>query len=55
MQCAWWGQGILTIDPHFRVPPTLVRCIANTNEDETVLEDLGLLDIPDLDLDSNDA
>lgn len=49
------GQGILTIDTHFRVPPALVRCIANTYEDATVLEDLGLLDIPDLDLDSEDA
>lgn len=48
-------QGILTIDTHFRVPPALVRCIANTYEDATVLEDLGLLDIPDLDLDSEDA
>jgi hypothetical protein len=49
------GQGILTIDTHFRVPPALVRCIASTYEDATVLEDLGLLDIPDLDLDSEDA
>ena len=48
-------QGILVIDTHFRVPPALVRCIANTYEDATVLEDLGLLDIPDLDLDSEDA
>jgi hypothetical protein len=48
-------QGILTIDTHFRVPPALVRCIASTYEDATVLEDLGLLDIPDLDLDSEDA
>ena len=48
-------QGILTIDTHFRVPPALVRCIANTYEDATVLEDLGLLDIADLDPDSEDA
>ncbi|MFP3462395.1 hypothetical protein R5O87_16260 [Arthrobacter globiformis] len=48
-------QGILTIDTHFRVPPAVVRCIATTYEDATVLEDLGLLDIPDLDLDSEDA
>ncbi|MGN7250178.1 hypothetical protein [Arthrobacter sp. SAFR-014] len=48
-------QGILTIDTHFRVPPALVRCIASTYEDAAVLEDLGLLDIPDLDLDSEDA
>ncbi|MBT2550599.1 hypothetical protein [Arthrobacter sp. ISL-65] len=48
-------QGILAIDTHFRVPPALVRCIAKTYEDATVLEDLGLLDIPDLDLDSKDA
>ncbi|MFE4543001.1 hypothetical protein [Arthrobacter sp. NPDC056727] len=49
------GQGILTIDTHFRVPPALVRCIATTYEDASVLEDLGLLDLPDLDLDSEDA
>ncbi|MFE4837741.1 hypothetical protein ACFRAU_24045 [Arthrobacter sp. NPDC056691] len=48
-------QGILTIDTHFRVPPALVRCIATTYEDATVLEDLGLLDLPDFDLDSEDA
>ncbi|RAM35679.1 hypothetical protein [Arthrobacter globiformis] len=48
-------QGILTIDTHFRVPPALVRCIASTYEDASVLEDLGLLDIPDLDVDSEDA
>ena len=49
------GQGILTLDTHFRVPPPLVRCIANTYEDAAVLEDLGLLDLPDFDLDSEDA
>lgn len=49
------GQGILTLDTHFRVPPALVRCIANTYEDAAVLEDLGLLDLPDFDLDSEDA
>lgn len=48
-------QGILTIDTHFRVPPALVRCIATTYEDASVLEDLGLLDLPDFDLDSEDA
>jgi hypothetical protein len=48
-------QGILTIDTHFRVPPALVRCIANVYEDAAVLEDLGLLDLPDFDLDSEDA
>ncbi|MFC7849837.1 hypothetical protein ACFUTU_15315 [Arthrobacter sp. NPDC057388] len=49
------GQGILTIDTHFRVPPALVRCIAAIYEDPSVLEDLGLLDLPDFDLDSEDA
>ncbi|MFC9353080.1 hypothetical protein [Arthrobacter sp. NPDC057013] len=48
-------QGILTIDTHFRVPPAVVRCIATTYEDATVLADLGLLDLPDFDLDSEDA
>lgn len=47
--------GILTIDTHFRIPPALVQCIANTYEDATVLEDLGLPDIPDLDLHSENA
>jgi hypothetical protein len=49
------GQGILTIDTHFRVPPALVRCIAAIYEDPSVLDDLGLLDLPDFDLDSEDA
>lgn len=49
------GQGILTIDTHIRVPPALVRCIATIYEDASVLEDLGLLDLPDFDLDSEDA
>ncbi|HEY3574429.1 MAG TPA: hypothetical protein VGK98_11445 [Arthrobacter sp.] len=48
-------QGILSIDTHFRVPPAVVRCIATTYEDATVLEDLGLLDLPGFDLDSEEA
>ena len=37
-------QGLLTIDTHFRVPPALVRCIANVFDDDRVLADLGLID-----------
>ncbi|MFF2317364.1 hypothetical protein ACFVTE_13950 [Arthrobacter sp. NPDC058097] len=48
-------QGILTIDTHFRIPPAVFRCIATTYEDATLLEELGLLDLPDFDLDSEDA
>jgi hypothetical protein len=36
----------------FPVTAALVRCITNTNEDAAVPEDLGLLNIPVLDLDS---
>jgi hypothetical protein len=43
------------VDTRFRLPPALVRCIANTYKDAAVLEDLGLLNIPVLDLDSEDA
>lgn len=49
------GQGILTIDTHFRVPPAVVRCVAAIYEDASLLEELGLLDLPDLALDSEDA
>ena len=34
--------GLLTIDTHFRVPPALIRCIADVFDDDWVLEDLGL-------------
>ncbi|HEX9088174.1 MAG TPA: plasmid pRiA4b ORF-3 family protein [Arthrobacter sp.] len=34
--------GLLTIDTHFRVPPALIRCIANVFDDDLVLADLGL-------------
>ncbi|MET4136678.1 plasmid pRiA4b ORF-3 family protein [Pseudarthrobacter sp. PvP090] len=39
--------GLLTIDTHFRVPPALIRCIANVFDDDWVLADLGLGDAPD--------
>ena len=32
--------GLLAIDTHFRVPPALLRCIANVFDDELVLADL---------------
>ncbi|HSO89970.1 MAG TPA: hypothetical protein VLR70_02355 [Arthrobacter sp.] len=34
--------GLLTIDTHFRVPPALIRCIADVFDDDWVLDDLGL-------------
>lgn len=39
--------GLLTIDTHFRVPPALIRCIANVFDDDWVLADLGLGNAPD--------
>lgn len=39
--------GLLTIDTHFRVPPALVRCVANVFDDDSVLADLGLGQVPD--------
>ncbi|HSN36028.1 MAG TPA: plasmid pRiA4b ORF-3 family protein [Arthrobacter sp.] len=39
--------GLLTIDTHLRVPPALVRCIANVFDDDWVLADLGLVDALD--------
>ncbi|WP_146072303.1 hypothetical protein [Arthrobacter sp. Y81] len=39
--------GLLTIDTHFRVPPALIRCIANVFDDDSVLADLGLDQVPD--------
>ncbi len=34
--------GLLSIDTHFRVPPALIRCVANVFDDHRVLADLGL-------------
>ncbi|MDI3213979.1 plasmid pRiA4b ORF-3 family protein [Arthrobacter sp. AL12] len=39
--------GLLTIDTHFRVPPPLIRCIANVFDDDWVLADLGIGQVPD--------
>lgn len=39
--------GLLTIDTHIRVPPALIRCIANVFDDDWVLADLGLGETPD--------
>jgi hypothetical protein len=39
--------GLLTIDTHFRVPPALIRCVANVFDDDSVLADLGLDQVPD--------
>jgi hypothetical protein len=39
--------GLLTIDTHFRVPPALIRCIANVFDDDSVLAGLGLDQVPD--------
>lgn len=39
--------GLLAIDTHFRVPPPLVRCIANVFDDEWLLADLGIVQAPD--------
>ncbi|MBT2594826.1 hypothetical protein [Arthrobacter sp. ISL-72] len=41
--------GLLIVDTHFRIPPELIRCIANVFDDALVLEDLGLLDHSGLD------
>jgi hypothetical protein len=34
--------GLLTIDTHFRVPPALIRCVADTFDYPPLLADLGL-------------
>lgn len=39
--------GLLTIDTHFRVPPAVIRCVANVFDDEWVLAGLGLAPAPD--------
>lgn len=38
--------GLLTMDTHFRVPPPLVRCIANVFDDDWLLADLGIVQAP---------
>jgi hypothetical protein len=39
--------GLLTIDTHFRVPPALIRCIANVFDDDWLLADLGIAEAAD--------
>ncbi|WP_427007359.1 plasmid pRiA4b ORF-3 family protein [Pseudarthrobacter sp. H2] len=39
--------GLLTIDTHFRVPPALIGCVADTFDNDWVLADLGLGEAPD--------
>jgi hypothetical protein len=39
--------GLLIIDTHFRVPPALIRCVANVFDDDWVLAGLGLAPAPD--------
>ena len=39
--------GLLTIDTHFRVPPPLIGCVADTFDNPWVLADLGLGEAPD--------
>jgi hypothetical protein len=34
--------GLLTIDTHFRVPPALIRCVADVFDDPSLLAELGL-------------
>ena len=34
--------GLIAIDTHFRVPPALIRCVADVFDDDWVLDDLGL-------------
>jgi hypothetical protein len=42
--------GLLTIDTHFRVPPALIGCVADTFDNPWVLADLGLGEAPDDDM-----
>lgn len=39
--------GLLNIDTHFRVPPVLIGCVADTFDNPWVLADLGLGEAPD--------
>ena len=38
--------GLLTIDTHIRVPPALIRCVADAFDDDRVLAELGLGEDP---------
>lgn len=38
--------GLLTIDTHFRVPPALIRCVADAFDDPSLLAELGLAETP---------
>ncbi|MDQ0923179.1 hypothetical protein QF038_001687 [Pseudarthrobacter sp. W1I19] len=38
--------GLLTIDTHFRVPPALIRCVADAFDDPSLLAELGLGESP---------
>ena len=39
--------GLLTIDTHIRVPPALIRCVADVFDDDRLLEALGLEEGPE--------
>jgi hypothetical protein len=39
--------GLLTIDTHFRVPPVLIGCVADTFDHPSLLAELGLGAAPD--------
>ncbi|WP_168709325.1 plasmid pRiA4b ORF-3 family protein [Arthrobacter sp. PAMC25564] len=39
--------GLLAIDTHFRVPPALIRCVADTFDHDWVMAELGLGEAPD--------
>jgi Plasmid pRiA4b ORF-3-like protein len=47
--------GLLTIDTHFRVPPALVRCMADSFDRDWVMADLGLGEALDEALDEADV
>ena len=38
--------GLLTIDTHFRVPPAIIRCVADAFDDPSLLAELGLGESP---------
>ncbi|WP_035773019.1 hypothetical protein, partial [Arthrobacter sp. Br18] len=42
--------GLLTIDTHFRVPESLVGCVADTFDNPRILAELGLMEAPDDDV-----
>lgn len=39
--------GLVTIDTHIRVPPALIRAVADTFDDDRVLAERGLADDPE--------